>query len=542
MAQRFLPTISEIVAAEQDHDRTQIVTNNNSSASHINTNQAQQQWIAAIAAWHDLLRAKLTPSQNNNTTHGNDTQPTAPSVDSHFPMGVVLSGPTPVLSDPVLSTFLATCTFTNTDASHSWPAALLPVSQQAQDTVEEYSQSISLFSEDSLAKEQFCLVRTAEFSLVMVLGENADGELTFQFSFDPQAVKQAWQNLRLRLLVSGYSQRLQQFDRWHERFPPRSPHYKTVSAFTHHLLQHLSDMAAASPRQSSNPTAEISSNASTGSAFHRHHTPAAERHTETSDRHASPENTNPPADVELLQAIAHEVKTPLATIRTLTRLLMKRKDLAPEIFKRLQSIDLECTEQIDRMDLIFHAVELERSTTKPPSPQPYQATSLESVLESCIPRWQKQLKRRNLKLDVLSPPKTPPVVSDPQMLERVLTGIIENFTSTLPSGSHIQVQVMLAGSQLKLQLNTSCQPPANNDQESNLKSLGQLLMFQPETGNLSLNLSATKNLIQNIGGKLIVRHRSREGQVLTIFLPSKMTTEASTHQQQYLRGGMETHK
>jgi hypothetical protein len=101
---------------------------------------------------------------------------------------------------------------------------------------------------------------------------------------------------------------------------------------------------------------------------------------------------------------------------------------------------------------------------------------------------------------------------------------------------------MLAGSQLKLQLNTSCQPPANNYQESNLKSLGQLLMFQPETGNLSLNLSATKNLIQNIGGKMIVRHRSREGQVLTIFLPSKMTAEASTHQQQHLRGGMETHK
>lgn len=506
-------------------------SNNNSSASQRHPNQAQQQWIAAIAAWQDLLRSQFIPSANAHASKGHPTPASTATANSPFPLGVVLSGPTPVLSDPILSTFLATCTFTHSDSGHSWSVALLPVSPQHRDTADEYSQTISLFPEDSLGNEQFCLISTAEFSLVMVLGENSQQEATFQFSFDPEVVEQAWQSLRVRLLISGSSHRLQQFDRWHHWFSPGSPHYKTVSAFTHHLLQHLNDLAIASPSHSSNTTAQISSNPSTVSGYHRHHPPTGESQTETSDSLSSPsENTEPPPDVELLQAIAHEVKTPLTTIRTLTRLLMKRKDLAPEIFKRLQSIDFECTEQIDRMDLIFHAVELERSAAKPSSPQPDRATSLESVLESCIPRWQKQLKRRNLKLDVLSPPKTPPVVSDPQMLERVLTGIIENFTSTLPSGSHIQVQVMLAGSQLKLQLNTSCPPPAKNYQKSNLKSLGQLLMFQPETGNLSLNLSATKNLIQNIGGKMIVRHRSREGQVLTIFLPSKMTAEASTHQ------------
>jgi len=30
-----------------------------------------------------------------------------------------------------------------------------------------------------------------------------------------------------------------------------------------------------------------------------------------------------------------------------------------------------------------------------------------------------------------------------------------------------------------------------------------MLMFQPETGNISLNLTATKHLFQAIGGKLI---------------------------------------
>jgi len=30
-----------------------------------------------------------------------------------------------------------------------------------------------------------------------------------------------------------------------------------------------------------------------------------------------------------------------------------------------------------------------------------------------------------------------------------------------------------------------------------------MLMFQPETGNISLNLTATKHLFQTIGGKLM---------------------------------------
>jgi hypothetical protein len=50
-------------------------------------------------------------------------------------------------------------------------------------------------------------------------------------------------------------------------------------------------------------------------------------------------------------------------------------------------------------------------------------------------------------------------------------------------------------------------------------SLGQLLMFQPETGAITLNIAATKHLFQAIGGKLIVRQRPQNGEVLTIFLP-----------------------
>ncbi|MGK7883243.1 MAG: sensor histidine kinase, partial [Crocosphaera sp.] len=51
------------------------------------------------------------------------------------------------------------------------------------------------------------------------------------------------------------------------------------------------------------------------------------------------------------------------------------------------------------------------------------------------------------------------------------------------------------------------------------KALGQLLLLQPETGSVSLNLDVTKNLFNRLGGKLIVRQRSQKGEIFTIFLP-----------------------
>lgn len=221
-------------------------------------------------------------------------------------------------------------------------------------------------------------------------------------------------------------------------------------------------------------------------------------------------------DVELLQAIAHEVRTPLSTIRTLTRLLLKRTT-DPVIRKRLETIDRECTEQIDRFGLFFRAVELETSKEKQSAIQ-LTAISLTDIFSQCIPRWQKQASRRNLTLEVALPQNMPRVVSDPTMLDRVLTGAIENFTSSLPAGCLVQVQVTLAGDRLKMVCSTEkaecyrgTMPP--------LKSIGQLLAFQPETGSVTLNLSATKHLFQALGAKMTVRERSPQGQILTIFLP-----------------------
>lgn len=440
----------------------------------------------------------------------------------------------------------------------------------------------NLLPNDPLSQEQFCLVLTKEFSLAMALGWDANNWLQFQFSFDPEVVTRGWEAMRSRLMLTATPQQQAEFDAIGSLFAPVIPSYKTVMHFSQLLLQYripsvdgdepvleannqqprsrllLSSGADDSPPETglipnnqklklpetgflannlgekgetsvrnsvslppvagSSPEAEITLDVYNPSKS------VSEKPITINTNHKSVLNQTPGLDVELIQALAHEVRTPLTTIRTLTRLLLKGAT-DPKLIQRLESIDRECTEQIDRFSLIFRAAELETAKEKP-SPAHLTSTSLGQIFTSCIPRWEKQANRRNITLDVILPQKMPPVVSDPTMLERVLTGAIDNLTANLTPGSEVKVHVSLAGNQLKILLSGG-QPASPTPSRTLLdptttpqtKSLGKLLVFQPETGQISLNLSVTKHLFQYIGGKLIVRDRPLEGQVLTIFLP-----------------------
>ena len=125
----------------------------------------------------------------------------------------------------------------------------------------------------------------------------------------------------------------------------------------------------------------------------------AVRDTNLSDEQPQPQSNTDKADAELslLEAITHEVRTPLATIRTLIRSLLRRRDLPEQVLDRLSQIDTECSEQIDRFGLIFQAAELQR---QPESPSALARTDLGAMLQALAPGWEQQLQRRGLTLEL----------------------------------------------------------------------------------------------------------------------------------------------
>ncbi|GAC1461683.1 MAG: HAMP domain-containing sensor histidine kinase [Chamaesiphon sp.] len=500
MVQKWLlPTLSEVLAQSTSRSglcvqaEQTVVTENVTSRTTGERIKAAREWRSAIAALEDLLVACAAVNQ--------------PDGD----LGLVLAGPVPILSHQKVISHFQTGIFTadSLNAKALKPFQLPPATPTSTDAYATFE--LSLLPTDPLAAEQFCFVSTSTFSLVMVLGDDLSGTPAFQFSFDPVDTEQAWRSLRARVLLASPHQ-LSHLEALVKQFEPIAPDYQTVMQFSRQMLKHLpeevrgKESVDSSSRQDG-PIDEVTQNS-------------------VNTRPSAFVQTQNCPDVELLQALTHEIRTPLTTIRTLTRLLLKRRDLASDISKRLEIIDRECTEQINRMELIFRAVELATSEFKQ-APVHLAPTSLTQLLQQSIPHWQKQASRRNVTLEVLLPQKLPTVVSNPVMLDQVLTGLLETFTRSLPAGGHIQVQVTRAGNQLKLQLQSQSHPnqtgkSTNTDSEP--KSIGQLLMFQPETGNLSLNLNVTKNLFEVLGGKLIVRQRPQQGEVLTIFLPLEVNS------------------
>ncbi len=233
------------------------------------------------------------------------------------------------------------------------------------------------------------------------------------------------------------------------------------------------------------------------------------------DRSTINKSNNPTnGEKSLLEAITHEVRTPLATIRTLIRSILRRDDVSAEIINRLQQIDSECTEQIDRFGLIFKAAELDGKESRNLN---LARTDLGNMLQTMYPIWSKQLSRRGLTLALDISADLPLVLSDPEKLELMLGGLIDRNSRGLQSGESLMLELRPAGQRLKLQIfsKDSKSEPNDNSKMSTNSQLGPVLSWNPRTGSLQLSQAATQRLLASLGGRLTLRR----DKALTVFFP-----------------------
>lgn len=481
---------------------------------------AEVEWRAAIAAIRQILQRLPRTTSSRHTVDQQE--------------GIILSGPLPVLNEADLGARFATWVMTPQPLANvlNHQPPLLPSSHLAplpEAVTHPVMRALPLNVQDTITTERFCLVVTQAFSIALVLGQPAGQSTCLQYSFEPEVLLALWQRVQSGIVVTAEAHiaHLNQ----QIALIAMLPDYRLITKFTQLMVANLPHRMETPELKEVRGNIHFATNWS--SAQHREKVPPASVSDTVAEMPAIADEATSTCkhDIELLKAMAHEIRTPLTTIRTLTRSLVKRQDVSPEAKKRLGRIDQECTQQIDRFNLIFRAVEIATAknymTRSPLTP-----IALTQIFQESIPRWQQQAHRRNLSLEVTLPPDLPRVTSDPTLLDQVLTGVVEWYTQGLPAQSHIQMSVMLAGHQLKLQFEADSQ--TNDDDTTKapetttrqpFQSLGQLLMVAPETGGVSLNLDVTKDLFQFLGGKLIVRQRPKQSEVLTVFLPLDDTRE-----------------
>ena len=220
-------------------------------------------------------------------------------------------------------------------------------------------------------------------------------------------------------------------------------------------------------------------------------------------------------EAKLLRAISHEVRTPLATIRTLISSTLKKYNMDESMRNRLIQIDNECNEQIDRFGLIFNAAEL--VSNEVPSLNNLAKINLAEIFDKLSPLWNEQLSRRGISLKIDIPSQLPQILSDSEKLELMLRGLIDKNTRGLKEGSTLILELRPAGQKLKLQLKVQKLESKNKEilKRDNGSDLGPVLNWNPQTGSLQLSQHATQKLLASLGGHVTQRRDAG----LTVFFP-----------------------
>ena len=419
------------------------------------------------------------------------------------PAGVWLAAPLPALYSPQLLNSLQGWVWApqalgalTSPTTSLLPPDLLRAGQSPREATHSLRASsfrrLPLHEEDS--HDPLLVVITAKVQIALALHGDASHRQLLMRS-DPETLSSVLGLIEQRLKQDSPDQALALHQAL-EALGPLESSSALGQTFWPSLAVRLASMA---------PTVTLQASTSIPSQSHQH--PQT-----TSDQGSAANKAD--EELSLLEAIAHEVRTPLSTIRTLIRSLLRRNDLPETAIKRLEMIDTECSEQIDRFGLIFQAAELQR---QPEGPSVLAQTDLGSMISQLTPSWEQQLGRRGIELALSIASNLPSVLSDPSRLEPMLGGLVDRCSRGLPSGSQLVLTLQPAGARLKLQLHG--QSPAERGEEvaspEPIAQLGPVLSWNPDTGSLQLSQTATRRLLARLGGRLT----QRRDRGLTVFFP-----------------------
>jgi two-component system, NtrC family, sensor histidine kinase HydH len=207
---------------------------------------------------------------------------------------------------------------------------------------------------------------------------------------------------------------------------------------------------------------------------------------------------------EMASSVAHNIRNPLASIRSSAELNLDSPDPlsaegARDILKDVDRISTRVTELLhlarqgpteqDRMDLI-------------------------TIISACVSEQQDAFARRQQGLESLTPMATAPARGDAEVLKQVLHSVLSNASEAMSEGRACQVALEETAQGWRLSVRD--QGPGMGPD-----TLAQVFrpFFTTKPKGLGLGLPLARRLIQRMGGRLEVRSAPGQGTTVHIELP-----------------------
>jgi two-component system sensor histidine kinase KdpD len=214
----------------------------------------------------------------------------------------------------------------------------------------------------------------------------------------------------------------------------------------------------------------------------------------------------------LLAAVSHDLRTPLASIKTASSSLLSDVEFEPDASRALlETIDAEA----DRLDdLVGNLLDMSRIQTGALVVHP-QPMGLEEVVGSALAGMAERGAR--LRLDV--PETVPRVLADPALLERVVFNLVDNAVAWSPAGEVVGVEAGPVGPRVHLRVVDRGPgiPVASRDR---VFQPFQRLGDSPNGMGVGLGLAVARGFVDAMGGELRIDDTPGGGTTMTVDLPA----------------------
>jgi two-component system NtrC family sensor kinase len=223
----------------------------------------------------------------------------------------------------------------------------------------------------------------------------------------------------------------------------------------------------------------------------------------------------------LAAGVAHEINNPLTGVLTYTHMLLRRKELSPEVRSDLETI-VSATERVRK--IVKGLLDFSRQTQLDPEP-----TEVNRLVRSAIALVENQALVKGVNIKFSEGENLPPVTLDRSQMQSVLINIMINAMDATEPGGNIRIftAAALSGNEASHRgveitvADTGCGIPPENlrrlfDPFFTTKAIGQ------GTG---LGLSVSQGIVQRHGGTIRVQSEVGKGSRFFVWLPVEREAE-----------------